>query len=489
MKSRNIEKIKIKDYIWLIRDKDFYAFLHKSTIPFSSFVTQLPNQCIKKGRKKELWEIKITGVEKKRYLVKIYQNKKIKDKLKDLLQGAQALREFQIALEVAKRNIPTFIPAAAGIKKKYFLVEESHLVMEKVEGCQDLAKYLLKNGNKIEQDEKRLISFKLGRLIHNLYKHGIYQVDLALNNFLIKHLPEGEIQLYLSDFEKVKLLKVISKAKRFEGLARLNRLGREISLTQRLRFLKTFLHHKSCKKNSFQSTVLDLQFLTLKKLKKDANRRRMTNVYTDCYYRTYCHKDLYGYYHEGYSLDDLINIVEEWDISNKEMDFEILYQGIPTRMRVKRYLSPQGAQIWSYTFILSLGLIPVILPHAFFRKVGGAEFIFIKQEKNFITLSNFASTHIKNGISKLSRLLSSCHKLGTFSGRIDENTFKFYTQGDLIEPFISSTENFSFVKKVTPAARKKDLESLIALFASQPETTGIEYLIWYSYPNKKIFYD
>ena len=479
MKTAGVETIKTKDCTWRVRDKEFATFLLASSLPFSSFLSHPPHQRIKKGKKKALWEMKTTESGGTVYLVKVYRNTNLLSQLKELFNGSKASREFQAAREVAERHIPTFLPVAAGEKKKNGLIQESYLVMEKVEECLDLGKYLLRDEKKTGWHEKKKVIVCLGRLTREIHDQGILQIDLALNNFLIKTAQAGELELFFSDFEKVKFLPAVSESQRFAGLAKLNRVGREISLADRLHFLKAYLSPAAGDRERFHTAARHLQSLTLETLKRDGQRGRMTSVYTDCYYKTYRDEEFHGYYRDGYRVEELLDEIRDWNQGIKgQSSTQPLFQGTPVGMKVKCYQKFSAAKVWSNAFTLSLGMLPVILPRALFEKTGtDTAFIFFPREGTIFTLSEFLSRFKAQGIAQLSGLLSSCHQFGTFSGKLSEDLFSFSFEDGRATPYLADMDSFSIQKKVSQGDRERDLSSLIALLSSYRDKGDIEELV------------
>ena len=164
MNTSGIEIIKTGDSTWWVRDKAFAAFLRSLPSSFASFLAQPRNIFIKKGRKKSLKEIMIDEPGEKPYLIKCYRTSKFLDRIKLLFKGSRARHEFKTAHEIAERQIPVFLPAAAGEKRRYFLIEESYVVTEKVKGCTDLAKYLLQEERGTAIHERKRVIDSLGKL-------------------------------------------------------------------------------------------------------------------------------------------------------------------------------------------------------------------------------------------------------------------------------------------------------------------------------------
>jgi hypothetical protein len=466
----NLEIIHIQGYRWWVRDKAFSYFLLELTSSFSSFLAQPYNQCIKRGKKKSLWEIRINEAGEKAYLVKSYLTANLLSKIKLFFKGSKALKEFKASHEVAERQIPTFLPSAAGEKRRTGLIEESYVVMEKVQGCTDLGKYFLQEEKAKDTKERKKVIDKLGRLTRKIHDQGILQTDLALNNFLIMKDQAGELQLFFSDFEKVKFLPTISESLRLKGLAKLNRVGNKVSLSERLRFLKAYLSTEPVDRRSFHGLVCHLRSLTLEALKRDGERKRMTSVYTDSHYKSYRDLEFRGLYRDGYEVEELLKVIQAWDKGvDGEAEVELKFKGIPKRTTVKCYQKNSGSKVWSHAFTLFLGTLPVILPHAFLERTGTSlEFIFFPQVERTLTLMEFLSRPESKGIAGLSKLLFKIHQFGTFSGKISEEIFSFPFEDNTVTPHIRDVDSFTIQKEITPQDRERDVSALISLLSPPP---------------------
>ena len=365
------ETLRAGDTAWRIRDRALRLFLETLSLPFSVFLSQSGHPHLKEGKKKSLWEIRLSDPEKKTYLVKVYRNTAIPAQVKDLFRGSKAGREFEAALEVARRGIPTFLPAAAGEKRRNGLVRESYLVIEKVERCSDLAKYLLRaEGETGDLWERRSVIADLGSLTRKICDLGVLQRDLALNNFLIARTQAGEPSLFFSDYEKVRLLPSVPESLRLKELSKLNRVGLEVSLGERLRFLRAYLSPEPANRERRHELTRSLQSQTLETLLRDGLRGRMTSVHTDRFYITYRDGTFLGYYRDGYRVEEILEAIRCRNSSGgKRFEIELrgAERGVPVMVksssRMDRAISME--KLWSRAFTLALGTLPVILPIAF----------------------------------------------------------------------------------------------------------------------------
>jgi hypothetical protein len=147
-----------------------------------------------------------------------------------------------------------------------------------LEGAQDLKDFLF-DSDFDSFDAKKRFFYEFGSLTKEIFESRIYQDDYSINNFMIRN-KEGRNRIYFIDFERVKTDTEISEDLAVRLLAKLNRIGRIISQTERLRFLKGFMSGKAENRESLKAFASKIQSKTLIVLKRDFKRGRLTSLYT-----------------------------------------------------------------------------------------------------------------------------------------------------------------------------------------------------------------
>jgi hypothetical protein len=182
----------------------------------------------KAGASKSLWLAALSiGGEERSFIIKRYENKTLPGRLKTLVRPSKARQELEAACGVSQRGIPTPVPLAIGMRRRWGMIRESFVILEKMSDCQDLNRFFLAPhapGDSLGiASEKWAIIKALGDLARRVNESGVHQSDFSLNNFLIERDGRGAAKLYLSDFEKITLRPSLRFDQEITCLAKLNR--------------------------------------------------------------------------------------------------------------------------------------------------------------------------------------------------------------------------------------------------------------------------
>ncbi|MDX1778877.1 MAG: lipopolysaccharide kinase InaA family protein, partial [Thermodesulfobacteriota bacterium] len=427
---------------WFIK-QDASLILEEELIPIlssSSFFQQAVP--IKKGKHKSLWRYVSPAVQgSEAYLIKRYQTKHLLGYLKTLATPSKALQELKAAHGIDRRGIPTPVPVAIGEKLTWKMVKESYVVLRELQNCQALNSYFLQEypaaKSPAKLSEKRKVIKTLGNLAEKAHREGIFQSDFSLNNFLLTRDNQGTITILMSDFEKITLKNSLSSRQQITCLAKLNRVGREISLADRMRFLKAYVGDRASA-HHLVSLGRTIQKRTIELLKQDYLRGRVTSVYTDALYEKFDQENSTGYFKRGYKAEDILEVIRRFDLMAKshpsaevrereEIAIEITLNGTAQQLRAVRYIS-QGKTLparalWTKISTLVLAGLPLELPHVFMEvkvKNNHEGYLFMPQRKNEVDLKAFLTPsrekqEILMLIESLAMLLRKLHYFGVFS--------------------------------------------------------------------------
>jgi GT2 family glycosyltransferase/tRNA A-37 threonylcarbamoyl transferase component Bud32 len=164
----------------------------------------------------------------KRYLVKMYKLDTLGRKLEAWLGGSRARHEFAMSIQLERRGI-----ACVPIVAMKDSGNPRWVAVEKLEDWRELEEVLLSPST--PAPERRRLAFEYGKFARRLLDQGIWQYDFNPTNVLTR---EGRFRLI--DFERLKVLeRPVPRAQRIYLLAKMNRI-RELSRTDRLRFLKGY---------------------------------------------------------------------------------------------------------------------------------------------------------------------------------------------------------------------------------------------------------
>jgi tRNA A-37 threonylcarbamoyl transferase component Bud32 len=498
---------------WFIK-QDAGLTLEEELIPILSsaifFQQAVP---IKKGKQKSLWRyIPFAGQENETYLIKRYQTKHLLDYLKTLITPSKALQELKAAHGIDRRGIPTPVPVAIGEKLTLKMVKESYVVLKELHNCQPLNSYFLQEypaaKSSAKLSEKWKVIKNLGTLAEQAHREGIFQSDFSLNNFLLIRENQDTLTILLSDFEKITLKNSLSSKQQITGLAKLNRVGREISLADRLRFLKAYAGDRASA-HHLVSLGRAVQIRTIELLKQDCLRGRMTSVYTDALYEKFEQENSKGYFKKGYKVEDILEVIRRFDLMAKshpsaevkereEIAIEITVNGSVQPFRAVRYISQAQTQpartLWTKISTLVLAGLPLELPHAFMEvkaKNNHEGYLFLPHRKNEVDLKAFLTPsrekqEILMLMQSLAMLLRKLHYFGIFSDKMAETNFAVVEEkGGRPFLYLKNVETFTMKKEVTESEKKRDLIFLNALIKKYYPTMGYD-LTPYYYKGKVI---
>ena len=397
---------------------------------------------------------------------------------------------MKAAIGIDRKGVLTPLPVAVGEKIRGRLIVESFVVLIQLKDCQALNTYFLiaHPGEPSPQSlfEKRKILDALGEVARKAHQAGILQSDFSLNNFLLTRGARGEITIYLSDFEKITLKNALSFDQKINCLAKLNRIGREISLTDRWRFLRSYAGNRM---NHDQTVSLarTVRKRTMELLKQDYSRGRITSVYTDALYEKYEEETITGYFKKGYCINDLLGIIHKFDLlakslpssepkQSEEITVDLTFGGTKQPLRAVRYL-PQAKKtsarmLWTTISTLALAGLPIDIPHALMEmkvKSNQEGFLFIPLRTGAMDLSAFLSSvrekkEIFLLLDLLVGLMRKLHYFGIFSDKMTARNFILLAApGKNPCLHLSALETFTMKNLVTENEKKRDLMLLSAL--------------------------
>jgi len=475
---------------WLIR-KDAPSFVEKDLIPaisLPSFYEQ--NEPVKKGTRKSIWLFILPGGQDNgEYIIKRYLSTAPLTQLKNSLTSSKAVRELKAATTIAEKGIPTVTPIAVGEKGRWGLVSHGYVVLERLKNCRDLNSYFLKEypaaQSRQKLSEKWKIIREFGILARKALQEGILQSDFALNNFLLTKETAGDIKLYLTDFERVSIKHTLSFDQKVRCLAKLNRVGREISASDRLRFLKSYLAENGSEQK-VSSSARTIQECTVEILKHDALRGRITSVYTDALYERIEQNNIRGHFRKGYAVDEILDIIRRFDLSAKslpsatmkhkeEIHTELICDGKVQSLKVVRYIphskTVSARTLWTKMSTLSLGGIPLDIPHVFLEmkiKSHHEGYLFIPERENEVPLGQFIKPSLDKEelsllINLLVKLMTTLHYFGTFYDTISENDFSVVGKTGGPSIYLKNCETFTIKKEISLSEKKRDVAVLNAL--------------------------
>ena len=148
-------------------------------------------------------------------------------RLREWLRPGKAQAEYDRALAVTARQVPTFTPLAAGEPCRREGPGESYLLTQALENTQPLNTFLEKVLPLLPAPRhtriRQALARELGRLLADMHNAGIVHHDLHTGNVLLDLSDEDRPRLYLIDLHAVRLGRRLGWRASRDNLVILNR--------------------------------------------------------------------------------------------------------------------------------------------------------------------------------------------------------------------------------------------------------------------------
>ncbi len=158
---------------------------------------------VKHARHRTVYQVRLPGLH---FFLKRNRITDAADRFRARVRPGKSLAEYDRALEVAARHVPTYVPLAAGAPENG--PGDTFLLTEALDGTRQLNVFLEQELPQWPEPRRsrvrRHIAIALGRLLAHMHDAGIVQHDLHPGNILIG-FEEDEPRLYLVDLQAVRL--------------------------------------------------------------------------------------------------------------------------------------------------------------------------------------------------------------------------------------------------------------------------------------------
>lgn len=318
------------------------------------------DRLIKKGRYKTLCRAELGATS---CIIKTYKNKGIAGMLKSALLPSRARQEFTAAAYIHGQGIVTAAPLMLAEKKTLGLVHESAVVLAFIEEAQELREFFFYDRSILPAERWR-VAEEFGRLTAAIFHQGVFQYDFALQNFLIRREPDRRFGLYFIDFERVRLKKFLSRKQKVDILARLARVGIEVSLKDRLRFLRGYLAGEPDFAETLHAAAAEMIEATVAAIAKDRHRGRITSMYTHASYDRIAQDGRTGLCRKGTDKPVLLSAVAALSGREPAGQVVIRHAGKALAMRALYFEPEEAAELWAALTALKIAGMPLALPQA-----------------------------------------------------------------------------------------------------------------------------
>ena len=224
---------------WLAEDSVRDLLVGPNGLRLDEWLTTKQARIVKQGPHRIVYRVDLPNLS---FYIKHNLISDTRSRLRQIVRPSKARMEYDRALAVAARGIPTYAPLAVGEQTS----AESFLVTETLEDAVPLNVFLERDFPALPAGRRtrlrQALAQALGRLIARLHHAGILHADLHCGNFLLRLDGEDQPALFLIDLQDVRLGRRLGWAARRKNLAMLNRwFFSRTSRADRLRFWKSYV--------------------------------------------------------------------------------------------------------------------------------------------------------------------------------------------------------------------------------------------------------
>jgi tRNA A-37 threonylcarbamoyl transferase component Bud32 len=210
-------------------------------LPLSEWLRTGQAHIVKQGPHRIVYRVELPG------LCVYLKHNRVTDArtwLRQLVRPSKARSEYESALAVAARGVPTVSPLAFG-EQTSMRGGESFLITRGLDGCIPLNLFLARTLPRLDAERRSRIrqrlADELGQLVARIHDAGILHNDFHTGNILVRLDPGDDIRLYLIDLNAVRLGPPLDHARSIDNLVMLNSwFVLHVNRTDRLRFWKAY---------------------------------------------------------------------------------------------------------------------------------------------------------------------------------------------------------------------------------------------------------
>ena len=306
-----------KGIIWKIKQGCEGLIRYNSGIDFENLAHSEGVETLKDSRIKTLALARIDPTDGSReFLIKYYKCSGIASPIRYILRRSKAERELFLSRKFSAMGIPTILPIAIGVNRKFRILAGSYVIHEKIRNAADLETFFTERKISSPSFRKKIIE-EYGRLARRIHDCGIVQSDFDPNNILIERFDDDNYRLYFIDYERVRHFRRISRKKRAWSLAKMNRFSKDVTVVERMRFLKAYVGDRPFKDADFRTFAREILAAGQRVMKRDIRRAarnslkvssrigRLSHRGIRCYFRKHYLKE------KKYSGPDIRAIIDE----------------------------------------------------------------------------------------------------------------------------------------------------------------------------------
>jgi tRNA A-37 threonylcarbamoyl transferase component Bud32 len=298
--------------------------------------------------------------------------------LRELVRPAKARMEFDRALAVAARRVPTIHPLAIGVGRRPGTLGDSFLVTRGLENTETVSAFVEKTLPRLEPIRqtrlRQRLARALGRFVARLHEAGIVHRDLHAANLLLRLEPGDQPSLHLIDLHAVHLKRPLGWRLSRDNLVLLNRwFVLRAGRADRRRFWRAYCQARfAAAGTGGKAIVIGERPLPLAELARDLEKRTWQSnlrfwksrdrrcLKSNRYYQRLRSSSATGWAVRDLSVSALSELLADPDQpfrkagvrllkdsrSSTVAELELPVKGMPTRVIYKRFRITQWSDPW-----------------------------------------------------------------------------------------------------------------------------------------------
>jgi tRNA A-37 threonylcarbamoyl transferase component Bud32 len=329
-------------------------------------------QVVKHGPHRTVYRVALPGLN---FYLKHYRLADVRAWLRQWLRPAKARMEFEHAMAVAARRVPTVIPVALGERWVGPRPSDSFLITRSLHNAESVSTFIEDtlptfDRRRVTRVRQRL-AVALGEFVAHLHDSGVAHRDLHAANMLIRLDADDCPGLHLIDLHAVHLGAALHWQRSRENLVILNRwFVLRASRTDRLRFWRSYCRQRSLAGTSWTAAsghpsvpkdlARDLERRTWRSNLRFWRHRDRRCLRTNRYYLSLRSKDFLGYAVRDLDSSSLAHLLADPDApfqqpgavllkdsrSSTVTEFDVPVNGVLRRVIYKRFRVTSWSDPW-----------------------------------------------------------------------------------------------------------------------------------------------
>jgi Lipopolysaccharide kinase (Kdo/WaaP) family len=204
-------------------------------------------QTVKQGPHRAVYHVILGGLS---FFVKHNRVHNLRAWLRQLVRPSKARTEYQHALAIAARGVPTFVPLGVGETRTAMGLGDSYLITRSLENTEPVGSFIEKtlprlNAARQARVRQRLAQ-ALGQLVARMHLAGVAHHDFHAGNLLVTLADGDRVALFLIDLHALRVGKPLRWRAIRANLVMLNRwFVLRASRPDRLRFWRAYCDERS----------------------------------------------------------------------------------------------------------------------------------------------------------------------------------------------------------------------------------------------------